>query len=40
MLDSIPPEIRKQYYSHGTDSSDFHTAYIAQIVDAYIIRED
>ena len=40
VLENIPEEIRKQYYSHGTDSSDFHTAYIAQIVDAYIIRED
>ena len=40
VLENIPEEIRKQYYSHGTDSGDFHTAYIAQIVDAYIIRED
>ena len=40
MLENIPEEIRKQYYSRGTDSGDFHTAYIAQIVDAYIIRED
>ena len=40
VLENIPEEIRKQYYNHGTDSGDFHTAYIAQIVDAYIIRED
>ena len=40
VLESIPEEIRKQYYSHGTDAGDFHTAYIGQIVSAYIIRED
>ena len=40
VLESIPEEIRQRYYSRGSDEGDFHTAYIAQIVDAYIIRED
>ena len=38
-LDSIPEGIRQRYYSRGTDVGDFHTAYIAEIVNAYIIRE-
>ena len=39
-LESIPEEIRKRFYSRGGDAGDFHTAYIGQIVSAYIIRED
>ena len=39
-LSGIPEDIRKRFYSHGTDEGDFHTAYIGQIVSAYIIRED
>lgn len=38
--DEIPEEIRERFYSRGTDLGDFHTAYIGQIVSAYIIRED
>ena len=37
---SIPEEIRERFYSHGADDGDYHTAYIGQIVSAYIIRED
>ena len=39
VLDSMPEAVRQRYYSRGTDAGDFHTAYIAEIVDAYIIRE-
>ena len=39
-LNDIPEEIRARYYSRGNDVDDFHTAYIGQIVSAYIIRED
>ena len=38
-LADIPEEIRRRFYSHGADEGDFHTAYIGQIVRAYIIRE-
>ena len=38
-LSAIPEEIRQRYYSRGTDEGDFHTAYIGQIVSAYIIRD-
>lgn len=38
VLADIPQEVKDRYYSHGTDVGDFHTAYIGQIVDAYIIR--
>ena len=37
VLADIPQELRDRYYSHGTDAGDFHTAYIGQIVDAYIL---
>ena len=37
---NIPEEIRKRFYSHGTDAGDFHTTYIGRIVSAYIIREE
>ena len=39
-LDAIPEEIRDRFYSNGSDTGDFHTAYIGQIVSAYIIKED
>ncbi len=39
VLDSMPEAVRQRYYSRSTDAGDFHTAYIAEIVDAYIIRE-
>ncbi len=40
VLGEIPAEIRERFYRHGTDEGDFHTAYIGQIVSAYIIKED
>ena len=39
-LSGIPENIRERFYSRGTDDGDFHTAYIGQVVSAYIIRED
>ena len=36
----IPDAIRERFYGHGADEGDFHTAYIGQIVSAYIIKED
>ena len=40
VLCSIPEEIQRKFYMHGPDEGDFHTAYIGEIVNAYIIRED
>ena len=40
VLDCIPEDIRRRYYSNGTDAGDFHTAYVGQIVSAYVIKED
>lgn len=40
VLADIPEDVRQRFYTHGTDAGDFHTAYIGQIVNAYIIRED
>ena len=40
ILGDIPEEITRRFYSRGSDAGDFHTAYIGQIVDAYIIRKD
>ena len=40
VLTEIPENIRERFYSHGSDEGDFHTAYIGQIVSAYIIQED
>ena len=40
VLADIPESVRQRYYSRGTDAQDYHTAYIGQIVSAYIIRED
>jgi flavin reductase (DIM6/NTAB) family NADH-FMN oxidoreductase RutF len=37
-LEVMPEEVRDRYYSHGTDVGDFHTAYIGQIVDAYVVE--
>ena len=37
-LERIPEEVRDRYYSQGTDVGDFHTAYIGQIVDAYVVE--
>ena len=37
-LAQIPQSILERYYSRNTDAGDFHSAYIGQIVDAYIIR--
>ena len=39
-LESMPEEIRKRFYANGADNGDYHTAYIGQIVSAYIITED
>ena len=36
-LGGIPEAIRDHYYSRGNDLGDFHTAYIGQIVDAYVL---
>ena len=35
----LPKEIRERFYK-GADGGDFHTAYIGQIVSAYILRGD
>ena len=37
--DGIPEGIRQRFYAGGAGPADFHTAYIGQIVSAYIIRE-
>lgn len=37
-LEAIPEEIRERFYSRGSDLGDFHTAYIGQIVDAYVLE--
>ena len=39
VLDGISQEIRQRFYTHGGDDGDYHTAYIGQIVNAYIIME-
>jgi len=39
-LSKIPEDLRSRYYGRGGDVGDFHTAYIAQIVDAYILEPD
>ena len=38
--DRTPEEIRKRFYGNGKDAEDYHTAYVGEIVSAYIIRED
>ncbi len=40
VLSELPPEIRHRYYARCTDDGDFHTAYIGEIVNAYIIRDE
>lgn len=37
-LSDIPKDILDRYYGKGGDVGDFHTAYIGQIVDAYVIE--
>ena len=37
-MERVPEEVRDRYYSQGTDVGDFHTAYIGQIVDAYVVE--
>lgn len=37
VLESIPATLRQRFYGMGTD--DFHTAYIGEIVDAYVVEE-
>lgn len=38
-LCGIPEDIRKRYYAGGANEGDFHTAYIGEIVNAFILRE-
>ena len=40
VLSEIPQEVLDHHYNGGTDPSDFHTAYIGKIVDAYIIKDE
>lgn len=37
-LEAIPEDLRERFYGKGSDVGNFHTAYIARIVDAYIIE--
>jgi len=37
VLESIPDTLRQRFYGMGTD--DFHTAYIGEIVDAYVVED-
>jgi len=39
VLKDIPQEILDRQYNGGTDPSDYHTAYIGRIVDAYMIED-
>lgn len=39
-LDRIPEPAKSRYYGNGSDVGDYHTEYIGEIVDAYLIRED
>ena len=39
-LGSMPEEMQRRFYGRGPEKGDFHTAYIGEIVNAYIIRED
>lgn len=40
ILADVPDEVKQRYYSRGADAGDYHTAYIGQIVSAYIIRAE
>ena len=37
-LDAMPREVVERFYGRGTDQGDFHTAYIGQILDAYVLE--
>lgn len=37
-LEAIPQEILERYYGRAGDVGDFHTAYVGQILDAYILK--
>ena len=39
-LSDMPEDIVRRFYARGGDNGDFHTAYIGEIVNAYIIRAD
>ena len=39
VLAAIPAEIRQRYYTRGADLDDVHTAYVGQIVDAYLLKQ-
>jgi len=39
-MEKIPEEALDRFYGQGSDVGDYHTEYIGEIVDAYIIRED
>ena len=39
VLKNIPQDILDRQYNGGTDPSDYHTAYIGRIVDAYMIED-
>jgi len=39
-LSFVPGEILQRFYCTGADEGDFHTAYIGQIVNSYIIRKE
>ncbi len=36
----VPEELLRRFYRAGSDQGDFHTAYIGQIVNSYIIRKE
>ena len=38
VLADIPKEIRARFYERGADEGDLHTAYVGEIVSAYILR--
>jgi len=40
VLEEIPEEVIRRFYTDDEDLGDFHTMYVGKIVDAYIIRED
>lgn len=40
VLEEMPEEVIRRYYTDDEDLGDFHTMYIGKIVSAYIIKED
>ena len=38
VLEDIPDEIRNIFYGQGSDIGDFHTMYVGQILDAYVVE--